>query len=1241
MPQVRESTASNGSDATISQIVESFKSAVIDRFQMNVDGQECTYQEYLTKPEVKRSGDEANAVDIRFTRYVLEWLGFRDGEWSYNEPQAGQKANRPDYVVRGTIGVAFIWEDKNSTLELSEEHITQMRRYSVGTAGYAVWSNMRRILAVHFSPSDALKYEIITDVAIDILFGMQMPFPDIKNTQMTNLALFHLLFGKGRFTQFEQLVKNIGVSEDVFEQNAASFDDPRAVQSFIAGSRQSLNHLRLAALSQIRKSLERHEHSLKEETSLQREWEEARDTFIRSATFISRGLDVQLDNAISQLTSRLGEVEPQEISAVGRVFEQGIGRMSVSSRTQLEKWLERALAINSALKRMRFEANNPTRIVDAYGIWSERQSDKEDLKPEIFAEQVAYVFFVRLLLVRVLEDKHILSPRLASDGGFLDWSNYVKRHFKELDGIGILNENYYNILSRKAGHYYLHFFQQNIFDWFNPDDFLLVETLEFLCRYNFQHVTSDIIGFTYEEYIERNARNRKGHFLTRQDVVEYMLDLLDYTGPQVIGRRILDPACGSGSFLVHAARRYRQALLTYFCNTHGLATAEAIEQRVELRTQLAHRYLEDLSHLFYGTELNPFACYLAEMNLLIQGLDDLAVLQQSDDTQPIERFQIYNTDSLDLPREVLDSADVTGTVGSIFVPDRLSDRLTDDAYPLKAKLDNYVEGFFYIISNPPYVNSRQELMDVSRFKDAEFYRSVLSGDTNLYLLFLRLGLYYLADYGQMIYIVPLTVFGDRSASAARKLLKTPPFSPDIVTRFYRGDVLFPGVDQAVGIVRIRHSQPSATISISGGDTLQDAKDTQFQTDVAKVIDAVPQNGIWQGNWLVVQSQMSLDIWEHVGQKSGNFSARLGNLLDATFETRQGDVNATLINPLRIKDGSFAKGNIAIYKGEDIESYAPLPSEPSDWVDTTSNYASENSAVMRSRQILEQLKQVKEGERGILLRQVARLNTREHLKASWFERTANAPTAFTNELWRMLVRPNISEQSAKALLAFLNSKTITYLINLFSTNNHVSKDELDRVPIPSGQTMPTSQLARLADELLSECTSLERDFVKIYNAQLPEGDGEVYIPPSTVLATTRLPKLTLMGLVGRGDVKNTGLANGRIRSLRARNLIVCTLPSTHTNASSFTQMLTLFLSERGREDDTWGQAQNWQLPDPIAADAWLQTYNTLVQQAQAKWERFIALQLEVDNIVADWYGFNAEMRTAIAEGLPWARRRKNT
>src|SRR5207302_831796 len=121
----------------------------------------------------------------------------------------------------------------------------------------------------------------------------------------------------------------------------------------------------------------------------------------------------------------------------------------------------------------------------------------------------------------------------------------------------------------------------------------------------------DIIGFTYEQYIDRTARNRKGHFLTRPEIVEYMLDLLGYSGRQVLGRRIFDPACGSGSFLVHAARRYRSALVEAICDKHRLPNEATIQANHERRLDLAREYVDALASRFFGMELNPFACYLA------------------------------------------------------------------------------------------------------------------------------------------------------------------------------------------------------------------------------------------------------------------------------------------------------------------------------------------------------------------------------------------------------------------------------------------------------------------------------------------------------------------------------------------------------------------------------------------------------------------------------------------------------
>jgi len=61
---------------------------------------------------------------------------------------------------------------------------------------------------------------------------------------------------------------------------------------------------------------------------------------------------------------------------------------------------------------------------------------------------------------------------------------------------------------------------------------------------------------------------------------------------------------------------------------------------------------------------------------------------------------------------------------------------------------------------------------------------------------------------------------------------------------------------------------------------------------------------------------------------------------------------------------------------------------------------------------------------------------------------------------------------------------------------------------------------------------------------------------------------------------------------------------------------------------------------VAATAWLTMYNHISQQAQASWERFVALQQQLDDVVAHWYSFDTAMSAAIAEGLPWAKRRRN-
>lgn len=1220
----------------LSNIRGSFEEQVIRRIQIATNSGVYNYSSYLARPLETRTNDEANAVDLQFTRYTLEWLGFGSGDWIYNVPQNGQKQNRPDYLVKASIGAAFVWEDKNSSVDLAEEHLRQMRRYSVGTPGYAVWSNMRRIVAIRFVSADTLKYEILADVSVEALFGPQPCLPELEAAHVDNLALLRLLFGKERFTRFTDLANKIAVDEATFELNAVALNTPEALKNFISGSRQSLDHLRLAALSVVRKAVQQQEETTQADTQLRLEWDVAERDFVDRLGYEVIRQPVQA--ALARLRPRLGTIDSHEIGklkdTLSHAAKAGTGRVEAAILTYYEEWLERASHINSALLTLRFQADEASRVAEAFKVWSERQSEAPDANIERFAEQVGYVFFIRLLLVRILEDKQVLKPRLASDGGFREWTQYVQRHFSELQGVGLLNESYYDLLNRKAGHFYLHFFQQAVFDWFTPDDFLLVETLEFLCRYNFRNVQSDIIGFTYEEYITRTTRNRRGHFLTRDEVVEYMLDILGYHGPDILGRRILDPAVGSGSFLVHAARRYRQALIASMCRTYSTTENTLLAGTLpDARRELARLFLDALTSQFFGLEINPFSCYLAEMNLLIQGLDDLQVLQAGPEVYAIERFQIFSTNSLSLPREVLNSDDTGARYDLMSIPDRLSDRLTDEAYPLKARLDEHNAGFFYIISNPPYVSSKQVELEGERYRSAPFFKPVLTGDTNLYLLFLRLGLYYLADSGRMVFIVPLTLLGDESAAGVRSLLANSPFQLEAITRFYRGDVLFPGVDQAVAVVKVARKAAKSMVDVAGGATINEARIATIAVSKASVADAAPRQEGWRGEWLVSPLATSYPIWLHVRNISGDGTSRLGKLLDDTFERKQGDVNATAINPFRL--GKVAvqerQSALAIYKGENVSPFAPLPLEPSDWVNPS--LATQGEGV---RQVLRDLMQLTSPQQGIVMREVARLNTRRRLTATWFERNAANTFAFTHETWRMVMKPNISEIQAKALLALLSSKVVSYLVNLFSSNNHVVKGDLSRVPTPQAIPLPAADLAQHADDMLQRRERIMTDYEDRYGVSIEDaGTGESYtahIPPTRIASELKLPTVTLHNLALQGRIRLPAATARSVGYLWKQNALTVV-----NNEPELREVLDIFCTDSQLSASKLDDAVAWQLPEPSASQRWLETFQTIRQGLSQDLQQLAEWQDEIDEITCTWYGFDSSAKSAILAGLPWARR----
>jgi hypothetical protein len=109
----------------------------------------------------------------------------------------------------------------------------------------------------------------------------------------------------------------------------------------------------------------------------------------------------------------------------------------------------------------------------------------------------------------------------------------------------------------------------------------------------------DLFKPLYEELFPQSLRHALGEYYTPDWLAEHVLDQVGYHGQPDV--RVLDPACGSGTFLLAAVRRLR---------------AKACEDG---RTPDA--VLRDILQNICGMDLNPLAAITARANLIIAMAD--------------------------------------------------------------------------------------------------------------------------------------------------------------------------------------------------------------------------------------------------------------------------------------------------------------------------------------------------------------------------------------------------------------------------------------------------------------------------------------------------------------------------------------------------------------------------------------------------------------------------------------------
>jgi hypothetical protein len=206
--------------------------------------------------------------------------------------------------------------------------------------------------------------------------------------------------------------------------------------------------------------------------------------------------------------------------------------------------------------------------------------------------------------------------------------------------------------------------------------------------------------------------------------------------------RLVDPACGSGAFLISAFRRVLQERIEALRDVRRLEggdIAGAIDETPLIADILAHN--------IYGVDINPASVEIAKLALWLHSaradapLSGLNHTLRCGNSLVAHDFWAGRADDPAL-RERVNSFDWT------------------EAFP-EVLADPATGGFDIVLGNPPYVKL-QNLMKVDppvvAYLQAErgedTYRSARTGNFDLYLPFIEKGLRLLSPGGRMAYIAP-------------------------------------------------------------------------------------------------------------------------------------------------------------------------------------------------------------------------------------------------------------------------------------------------------------------------------------------------------------------------------------------------------------------------------------------------------------------------------------------------------
>lgn len=387
------------------------------------------------------------------------------------------------------------------------------------------------------------------------------------------------------------------------------------------------------------------------------------------------------------------------------------------------------------------------------------------------------------------------------------------------------------------------------------------------------------------------------------------------TPTQALNLRVVDPACGSGSFLLGAYQYLLDWHLNYYLNhdpqshTRGknppLVATEGGEYR--LTTDTKKRIL---TASIYGVDIDSQAVEVTKLSLLLK-------LLEGETGQLSLGFERVLPD---LGQNIRCGNSLIGWdyfKGQMFPDDEEIQRVNPFDWQRAFPHVFAAGGFDAVIGNPPYI--RQESLG----DDKPYYQSiyeVFTGTADIYSYFIEKGVNLLAPGGQFSYIVANKWLRAKYGFKLRQWLKTKCIEE--ITDF--GDLpVFTGATTYPLILRVSNNQPHFQPRVTTVETLEF---TSLQQHVDEHGEIADQTCFEEDGWSLAGKQTQ-DLLAKLRQNS----IPLGEYVHGkVFYGIKTGLNKAFVIDQATKDRLIAEDPRSaelikpFAQGRDIKRYAPIP-----------------------------------------------------------------------------------------------------------------------------------------------------------------------------------------------------------------------------------------------------------------------------------------------------------------------------